>query len=199
MVSFRLWVRKVGPWHSRWKSLPRDPKKGVGGVRDSRDGVPKRVSDSRDRGLRSQRASKSSRPGLSNETGRVKAFGRNPVDLYLSSVTGRLKATGSQLRPGLSSPSDCQDSLGLLVKLRNPPDTVGSAGATRSRFSRWLLGPKRSAAQEVVSPQNSTRAPPEDCETLREFRGSRESPGDCRPEEACCTRGRFSAHRAARP
>ena len=69
VVSFRLWVRKVGPWHSRWKSLPRDPKKGVGGVRDSRERVPKRVSDSRDRGLRSQRASKSSRPGLSNETG----------------------------------------------------------------------------------------------------------------------------------
>ena len=25
------------------------------------------------------------------------------------------------------------------------------------------------------------------------------SPGDCRPEDACCTRGRFSTHRVARP
>ena len=49
VVSFRLWVWKVGPWHSRWQSPPRDPKKGVGGVRDSRDRVPQRVKDSRDR------------------------------------------------------------------------------------------------------------------------------------------------------
>ena len=45
-----------------------------------------RVKDSRDRSLRSQRASKSSRPGLSSETGQVKASG-SPV--VLACVTQR--------------------------------------------------------------------------------------------------------------
>ena len=78
VVGFFLWSRRevCGGTPVMWqddvtpsKSLKEEGWKHNQGVRDSGDGVPKRVSDSRDRGLRSQRASKSSRPGLSNETG----------------------------------------------------------------------------------------------------------------------------------
>ena len=41
LVSFRLWVRWVGLWHSRWKSLPRDPSGWSQRLRDSRDRVSK--------------------------------------------------------------------------------------------------------------------------------------------------------------
>ena len=66
-----MWQDDVTPS----KSLKEEGWKHNQGVRDSGDGVPKRVSDSRDRGLRSQRASKSSRPGLTSVTGQVKASG----------------------------------------------------------------------------------------------------------------------------
>ena len=37
-----------------------------------------------------------------------------------------------------------------MVKLRNPPDTVGSAGASLFTVLQVTAGPKRLAAQEVV-------------------------------------------------
>ena len=48
MVGFFQVVGQVGRSVAQ-SVVPRDPKKGVGGVRDSRDRVPKRVRDSRDR------------------------------------------------------------------------------------------------------------------------------------------------------
>ena len=84
---------------------------------------------------------KSSRPGLSSVTGQVKASG-SPVELACSTQRERTSevfwqccathltqwALPEQLVHG--SPSDCWARRGLLHK--------------------WLLGPKRSAAQEVV-------------------------------------------------
>ena len=94
VVSVRLWVRWVGLWHSRWKSLPRDPKKGVGGVRDSRDRVPKTSQR-----LERQSLKKSSRPGQPKAVGRVKASGNLYIKSSrpgLSSETGQVKASGAQ-------------------------------------------------------------------------------------------------------
>ena len=76
-----------------------------------------------------------------------------PVDLACPVMTGRVKASGSPVELACHHPA-IDRIVKVLVKLRNPPDTVGSAGATRG--SPGVLGPKRS---RFFSPQ--------DCETSR--------------------------------
>ena len=169
VVSFRLWVRWVGLWHSRWTSLPRDPKKGVGGVIDSSDRVPKTSQRLERQSLERQSLKKSTQPGQPKAVGRVKASG----NLYtmscrpgLSSETGQVKVSGAQStwpvqcgrtsegfwkssQTGLSHPAR-EDKRSLLVKPRNPPDTVGNAEVAQFTVLQVTAGPKRPAAQEVV-------------------------------------------------
>ena len=98
--------------------------------RSSRPGQPKAVRRVK---ASSNLYTKSSRLGLSGETGQVKASGAQsscPVQCGRTSE-GFWKSRST----GLYHPA-IQEKCCLLVKLRNPPDTVGSAGATRSRFSR---------------------------------------------------------------
>ena len=117
VVSFRLWVRCVGLWRCRWKSLPRDPKKGVGGVRDSRDKSPKTSQR-----LERQSLKKSSRPSQPKAVGRVKVWQilqkvQSPWPVHCGRTSeGFWKSS----RTGLSHPAR-QDKWSLLVKLRNPP------------------------------------------------------------------------------
>ena len=63
-----------------------------------------RVKDSRDRSLRSQWASKSSRPGLSSETGQVKASGTQST--WPAQCGRTSEGFWKSSRTGLSSPSD---------------------------------------------------------------------------------------------